>query len=70
MNESNSRSTPASAAPMANETYIADCIRCSCEQAVYRLWQSLQCGSLFEHWSIQCPECGFKDEDDKPLGEN
>ncbi|GJI98156.1 hypothetical protein RugamoR57_48740 [Duganella caerulea] len=55
---------------MANETYIADCIRCSCEQAVYRLWQSLQCGSLFEHWSIQCPECGFKDEDDKPLGEN
>lgn len=52
--------------PLANETYLADCLQCDSEQAQYRFWQSHNGGCLNEHWSIQCPDCGFIDSDTAP----
>lgn len=51
---------------LANETYIADCLKCNSEQAQYRFWQSPNGGCPNDHWSIQCPNCGFKDSDTAP----
>ena len=51
---------------LTDESSVADCVRCSSERAVYRLWQSQENGCIREHWSIHCPDCGFADEDTKP----
>lgn len=51
---------------LTDESSVADCIKCSGERAVYRLWQSSEAGCISEHWSIRCPDCGFMDDDAKP----
>jgi DNA-directed RNA polymerase subunit RPC12/RpoP len=51
------------AALVTKESDVADCIRCSGERAVYEYWQTADDGQLNEHWSIHCPDCGFKDTD-------
>ena len=48
---------------LANETYLADCLKCGSERAQYRFWQSPNSALLDDHWSIQCPDCGFRDSD-------
>ena len=51
---------------LVDETLVADCIKCPGGQAAYRLWQAMEDNSVNEHWSIQCPDCGFEDDDMKP----
>ncbi|WP_057262675.1 hypothetical protein [Duganella sp. Root1480D1] len=51
---------------LANETYLADCLKCNGEHAQYRFWQSPNGACLNDHWSIQCPDCGFRDSDTAP----
>lgn len=65
-------STTASDTPqvLARETDVADCIRCSGERAEYEYWQTMREDGLNEHWSIHCPDCGFKDTDAVSTMEN
>jgi len=51
---------------LVNETYLADCLKCNSEHALYRFWQSPNGGCPSDHWSIQCPNCGFRDSDTAP----
>jgi hypothetical protein len=54
---------------LTDESSVADCVKCSGERAVYRLWQSSEGGCTSEHWSIRCPDCGFMDDDATPSRE-
>lgn len=53
---------------LEDEAQVADCLKCTGERATYRLWQALEGNCVNEHWSIQCPDCGFEDDDRKPKG--
>ena len=63
MNELQMASSAEPTQAPANETYLADCLKCTSELAQYRFWHSQSGGCLNEHWSIQCPDCGFRDSD-------
>ena len=66
MNELEMTSNNDSTQAMANETYLADCLKCHSEHAQYRFWQSPNGACPDDHWSIQCPDCGFRDSDTAP----
>lgn len=63
MNTLESTTVSDTAPRLATESNIADCMRCSSERAVYEYWQTKRENGLNEHWSIHCPDCGFKDTD-------
>lgn len=59
---------PGQATPLVDETHVADCLKCDNARATYRLWEAMERGHIVEHWSIECPDCGFVDDDAKPAG--
>jgi hypothetical protein len=63
MNELEMTSSTEQAQTLANETYLADCLKCNGEHAQYRFWQTPNSDCSSDHWSIQCPDCGFSDSD-------
>ncbi|WP_147954085.1 hypothetical protein [Massilia sp. YMA4] len=38
---------------------ISDCMKCPSERAQYDQWLTRENGQLMEHWSVNCPDCGY-----------
>lgn len=46
-----------------DDTYIDECEECGSPNCRYRYWQTLDGGSINQHWSSDCPDCGASDSD-------
>lgn len=42
-----------------DERYPGECPGCGHEWARYRYWENADSGSINQHWSIDCPACGY-----------
>ena len=42
-----------------NERFEAECPACLHERARYHSWESAESGTINQHWSIDCPACGY-----------
>lgn len=42
---------------------IGECPACAGANAVHRSWEVVGCGTVNGHWTVRCPNCGFKDSD-------